>query len=1089
MNHHSNSDNIPALMAVELAEKLLCESLDETTWAESKQMKRLARLMTSPEAKQLSFAMTDQLGRSKDLRRVSELWQRMLADYGTDKGFSIMDEVLLDLGSLWSKVFPDVVMRAVRQRLVHESRQVILPAEEPSLSRYLENQADSGTRINLNQLGEAVLGEKEALRRLQSAIQLLQRSDVDYVSIKISAIYSQINLVAWEQSREIIKQRLRQLYQVAQIAGNKFVNLDMEAYHDLDLTIEAFQQVLDEPEFQSLSAGIALQAYLPDSISRQQQLTEWARKRKAKGGAPVKLRLVKGANLAMEKVEAELQGWHPVPHRSKADSDACFKQMLEYACRPENAAAVRIGVGSHNLFDVALALVLREKYRVSSQVEIEMIQGMAPGQARVVQKAANKLILYSPIVPREQYASALAYLIRRLDENTAPGNFLAALFSLKPGSEQWEIEKDRFLQAWRTRRDVPGESRRKFLPPRATDSFSNEPDTDWSQPRHRKALADAIAYTEKAPTADAEEIESALQSAVSAQKSWAAKSVDQRASLLRSCGYHLSQTRFSSIALLREEGKKAIKEADSEISEAIDFARYYAYTATLPTSLLKTTPLGTVVIAPPWNFPFAIPCGGILAALVAGNTVIFKPAPEVVQIGWWLVNQLWKAGIPKDVLQFVACADGEVGKQLIVDDRVSAVVLTGAYETARRFQSWRPELKLFAETSGKNAIVVSALADRELAAKDIVQSAFGHSGQKCSATSLAILEAEVYDDLNFLELIKDAASSLAVGPSTDAKSKVTPLVQPPGESLLRALTTLEPGETWLLKPERIEDSESQDLWSPGIKLGVRPGSWFHQTECFGPVLGLMRADDLSQAVEWQNAVKFGLTAGFHSLDEVEIAKWKQQVTAGNLYINRGTTGAIVQRQPFGGWKCSSIGPGSKAGGPNYVNLFRTVVDSPQTEPTNDSKKRFIDSWEDHFSKPQDPSGLKCELNQLRYVPVKGVLVRLPAGSRPELVEQLQQVADICGVPVFFSEIGDENQTYLIDCLNEGLAAKVDVFRTLSQGGESYHETRLLQRLYQAEINWIDAPFCSEPLVEMPKWLKEQSISETRHRYGNLVGRR
>ena len=323
-----------------------------------------------------------------------------------------------------------------------------------------------------------------------------------------------------------------------------------------------------------------------------------------------------------------------------------------------------------------------------------------------------------------------------------------------------------------------------------------------------------------------------------------------------------------------------------------------------------------MVVAPPWNFPLSIPAGGVLAALAAGNAVVLKPAPEAVLVGWELATCLWNAGVPSRILQFLPCPDDEVGRALVTDSRVDGVILTGSVETARLFLGWRPDLPLFAETSGKNAIIVTALADRDQAIRDLVRSAFGHNGQKCSAASLAICEAEVYDDADFRRQLRDATASLAVGSAWELTSRVTPLTQPPGAALHRALTVLDPGEEWLLEPRAAADNPR--LWSPGIKLGVQPGSFFHRTECFGPVLGLMRADTLDQAIDLANAQPFGLTSGIQTLDDREIARWEGRIEAGNLYVNRPITGAIVGRQPFGGWKASSVGPGAKAGGPNYV---------------------------------------------------------------------------------------------------------------------------------------------------------------------------
>ena len=260
--------------------------------------------------------------------------------------------------------------------------------------------------------------------------------------------------------------------------------------------------------------------------------------------------------------------------------------------------------------------------------------------------------------------------------------------------------------------------------------------------------------------------------------------------------------------------------------------------------------------------------------------------------------------------------EGPAGKRLLSHPQVDRVILTGASETAALFASWRPELAINAETSGKNALVITPAADRDLAIADLVHSAFGHAGQKCSAASLGILVGAVYNSARFRRQLIDAASSLVVDWPSNMKATVGPLTEPPSEKLLRALTTLEPGESWLLQPRQLDDTGR--LWSPGIKDGVAPGSFFHRTEVFGPVLGLMRATDIDEALALQNATDFGLTAGVHSRDITEVNTWLDHVQAGNLYVNRGITGAIVRRQPFGGWKRSSVGLGSKAGGPNYV---------------------------------------------------------------------------------------------------------------------------------------------------------------------------
>jgi RHH-type proline utilization regulon transcriptional repressor/proline dehydrogenase/delta 1-pyrroline-5-carboxylate dehydrogenase len=438
-----------------------------------------------------------------------------------------------------------------------------------------------------------------------------------------------------------------------------------------------------------------------------------------------------------------------------------------------------------------------------------------------------------------------------------------------------------------------------------------------------------------------------------------------------------------------------------------------------------------------------------------------------------LAQQLWQAGIPRDVLCFLPCDEAAAGKALITDERVAAVVLTGASQTARLFLDWRPSLRLFAETSGKNSMIITAQADRDLAVKDLVKSAFNHAGQKCSAASLAILEAEVYDDPAFRAQLLDAAESLPVGPSTNPSSVVTPLIRPPGEALRKALTTLDAGEEWLLRPRQIGDDPC--LWSPGIKLGVKPGSWFHRTECFGPVLGLVRAANFEEAMAIQNDNDFGLTGGLHSLDEAEIAKWRERVAVGNAYINRAITGAIVQRQPFGGWKGSSFGPGAKAGGPNYVAQFAHFH---ETEATEDTYERW---WREYFSQTDDPSSLRCESNVFRYVPCRGVILRLEDSDKRSL-ELAQKAAQTCGARLQVSLSGQESEEALAARLSS-MASQAEFLRTVKPPSEV-----LLRAAYAAGLNWIDAPLLSDGRHELTRWLREQSVTETRHRYGLVMER-
>jgi RHH-type proline utilization regulon transcriptional repressor/proline dehydrogenase/delta 1-pyrroline-5-carboxylate dehydrogenase len=1172
---------VRAQRAVGLAESLLREARAGQTPEELGHAQRLARMMEDPRGKELTIALTDQAFRSRHPARIADQLHYLLERYGAPRFMEWWERIGLTVGAVMGQYLPSLVVPPIVARLRHETESLILPGEADDLRRYLEERRASGTRLNLNQLGEAILGEAEAARRLEAYLTLLAREDVEYISVKVSSVSSQINLVAFRQTVEDVKVRLRALYRQALRyhyrhpdgrLTSKFVNLDMEEYRDLDLTVTAFREVLDEEEFWALPAGVVLQAYLPESHRVQRALVAWALERARRGGAPIKLRIVKGANLAMERIEADQRGWPQAPYGAKVQVDANFKRMIEYGCRPDRARAVRLGIASHNLFDVAYGLLLREEAAIEPWVEFEMLEGMANHQARVVQARAGGLLLYAPVVRVEDFHSAIAYLVRRLDENTADDNFLRHVFGLEPGSPDWERERDRFLAACDLVEELSDAPRRTqdreaeatgwtgSRPARsdAPARFANEPDTDWALAANRDWIGEMVGrWRERPPEtvpvqiagelvpgatvtagrdrsrpgrvayrhglADRVQIGRALDAGRAVQEAWARRPAAERSRLLAGVAPVLARRRGDLIGAMIVDGAKAVPEADPEVSEAIDFARYYAGAVGAAEAVdgCRMEPLGVVVVAPPWNFPLSIPAGGALAALAAGNSVLLKPAPEAVLVGWHLATALWEAGVPREVLQFVPCRDDEVGRALIMDPRVDAVILTGSVETARRFLGWRPELALFAETSGKNAMIVTELADRDQAIRDLVHSAFGHNGQKCSAASLAVCLAEVYDDPVFRRQLADAAASLAVGSAWEARNRVTPLTQPPGVALARALATLDEGEEWLLAPRRI--AGDPPLWSPGIRLGVRGGSFFHRTECFGPVLGLMRARDLDEAIELVNDTPFGLTSGIHSLDDREVERWLDRVEAGNLYVNRPITGAIVGRQPFGGWKASSVGPGAKAGGPNYVLqlgrwrqsarpvggapcsppvaalLGRCLTAIPGDEPAawlRASAASYALAWQGHFGRPHEPIALLGERNLFRYRRCRAILVRGDATSTAGRLALAQTLlaARTCGVRLAISLEQGEAEPWLTGEEQVAVAVESEAALVERLRAGRFERLRVLTPVpvtvrvaaHAAGVSVLDAPVLATGRLELRGYMLEQTVSRVVHRYGNVM---
>ncbi|WP_235671105.1 proline dehydrogenase family protein [Tomitella fengzijianii] len=896
--------------------------------------------------------------------------------------------VAMRVGGLLAPRMPRLVVPAVRRVLRTMVAHLVVDATDRRLGAEIARIRRGGFDLNLNLLGEEVLGGREADRRLAGVGRLLARDDVDYVSVKVSSAVAPHAPWAFDEEVATVVDRLTPLFlQAARAPARKFINLDMEEYRDLDLTVAVFTRILDDPRLSGLEAGIALQAYLPDSRDALRRIHAWAAKRRSGGGAPVKVRLVKGANLPMEKVEAELRGWPQAPWGTKLQTDAHYKRLLDDALRPERTDAVRIGVAGHNLFDVAHAWLLAGERGVRPAVDIEMLLGMAPGQAEVVRGDVGRLLLYTPVVHPGEFDVAISYLVRRLEEGASPDNFMPAVGRLTEDAV-FARERDRFLAALTASADPAPRTRR--TQDRATEhapekpaGFANTPDTDPALAVNRRWMRGILA---RVPTSDigvcgvAEhsvtgpaELDALLAAAEDAGRAWGGRTVSERAALLRGAADALEAARARLIEVMASEAGKTPAEADPEVSEAVDFARYYADRCeeldAIPGARFRPVPL--TVVLPPWNFPVAIPAGGALAALAAGSAAILKPAPQTPRCGEVLAEALWSAGIPREALRVAHVDEDTLGPSLVTDARVRRVILTGAYETAARLRSLRPDLPLLAETSGKNAIVVTPSADMDLAVRDVVHSAFSHAGQKCSAASIVILVGAAARSRRFRAQLVDAVHSLRVGPPEDPRTQVGPLIAPAGGKLLDALTTLDAGETWLVPPRRLD--EDGRLWNPGIKEGVRPGSAAHRVEFFGPVLAVMTAPTLAEAVRIQSGVDYGLTAGVHSLDRGEIARWLDTVEAGNLYVNRGITGAIVRRQPFGGWKSSTVGPGCKTGGPNYLSALGEWEGAPGTGRWQD-----VGGWvrDEHGS---DVTGLACESNILRYLPAP-VHVRLAEGA-------------------------------------------------------------------------------------------------------------
>ena len=1162
------------------------------TPAEKRQQSELDRMIQNPNDKVTLTQLTDQAFRSTTPHRAVDQLVHILDVQGIPRFFTPVDRALLKGFQSFGSYLPGVAVPLVKDKMQQETANVILPAEEELLTGHLRERRQEGVRMNVNYLGEALLGEDDAQLRLKSYLQALQLPDIEVMSVKVSTIYSQISQLSYDHSVEILCDRMEMLYRASAKASftrtdgstvKKFVYLDMEEYRDMRLTAEVFMKTLDRSGLENVSAGIVLQAYIPDSFRVQQQITAWAKKRTAAGGAPITIRIVKGANMEMERFESGLHGWPQAPYKEKLDTDANYRRMVRYGMQSENIAAVTLGIASHNLFELAHGLVLALKQDAFEHVQFEMLEGMANHQRRAIFELCNNLLLYAPACRKQDFIHAIGYLVRRLDENTGPDNFLRHAFHLTVDSPEWKRLEEQFFAGFERIAELSDEPRRiqdrrqppAEMPDVPWQEFQNESDTDFALPQNLKWAKELIANWKgrhgdaainipltiagkevegerdlhecldpsrpetivgRYRQANGEDLNAAVACAKSDDDGWRTKSAAERRTILRKVAQEIREARADLMGAAMADGGKTLPQSDPEVSEAVDFVEFYASTADYFSQLtgIETQGRGVVLVVSPWNFPIAIPCGGIAAALAAGNTVILKPASDTVLVAYQLCKCFWRAGVSQKTLQLVPCSGRTAGEYLIPNPDVDTVILTGGTDTALTMLKTRSDLRLLAETGGKNATIVTAMADRDQAIKDVIYSAFGHAGQKCSATSLLILEGEVYDDENFKRALCDAARSMKVGSAWDLETKIGPVIRPPSGDLETALKELETGESWALMPQH--DDDNPHLQGPGIKWGVSPGSYTHCTEFFGPMLGVMKAKDIHEAIDFVNFTGFGLTSGLQSLDDREQEIWLSRIRAGNLYINRGTTGAIVLRQPFGGMGKSAFGPGIKAGGPNYVAQLMKFqeIGSPQghedvadewlTQLKNSLEQKpasltaetiansiaAIGSYDlqmsREFSQKHDHFKLTGQDNFRRYLPVQEIRIRIdpndtefeniarvcaaraagcritvssPIGFESASIDWLDQVTEPWAAAIEFVE---ESDVQLADVIRSEATLRVR-YAASDRVPEGVRRAAATTGLYIA-----DAPVLMNGRIELLWYMEEQSISDNYHRYGNLGSR-
>jgi len=867
-----------------------------------------------------------------------------------------------------------IATRAIRNNVTEMARRFIIESKPDNICRKLEKLYREGLVFTADILGEAVVSNSEADRYMDKYLALVdllgdmvrEWSDNPIlttspggpvlkanVSVKISALDPLIDPLDFNGSITRLQERLLPLLRHARKQG-VFINFDLEqwAYHDI--TYSLFEALATHPDFNDWPhLGLVVQAYLKNSINDCERLLRLSKLR----GTPFTVRLVKGAYWDYEVVNARQHGFACPVFNQKSLTDASYERLTLKLL--ENIKYIQPAFASHSLRSVLHAVASAEAMGLEkNSYELQMLYGMAEPQRKVLAEMGNRVRIYVPI---GDLLPGMGYLVRRLLENTSNTGFLRQSYH-----EGINIQTLLARPSLEKITDVP----KQYITSDNSGFFTNVNHLDFTDVRVRKDFEDALAsvsnsfpltvpvivkgkkiftnqiYDHLSPNdartiitktslADRVIAEESVGLAYKAWQDWRDTDLSVRAALLEKLANGLEKDRYQLAALQCYESAKPWREADADVAEAIDFCRYYARQAIVELSKSKQGSIagednilsyegrGPAVIIAPWNFPLAILCGMTSAALVAGNTVLIKPATAAAGTGYAFYNHLVQAGFSEDVVYFLPGRGEEIGQYLIEHPFICQIAFTGSKEVGLRIiekaaiiRPEQPQVKrVVCEMGGKNAIIVDEDADLDVAVKGVIQSAFGYAGQKCSACSRVIIVGAIYE--KFVERFIKACQSLPMTAANEPGCHLGPVIDGSAYKRLKSLINDPPENAKLLfKGEFI----SPGFFIPPVLFEVKDSAHrLMQEEFFGPIVTFMAAETFQEAISIANTTLYKLTGAVYSRNPGNLLLARKQFKVGNLYFNRGCTGALVDRQPFGGFGLSGIG--TKAGGPGYLRLF------------------------------------------------------------------------------------------------------------------------------------------------------------------------
>ena len=919
------------------------------------------------------------------LRGSSEIIEH-LDEYFSDNGFG----PLVDAGVRLARIVPWVSGPLLRWNVSGMARQFIAGRNPDDVMATLRKRRAKKIGFTVDLLGEAVVSEADADKYAARYLDLLERlaqetknwSDplgknselfpVVNLSVKLSALYSQMNPADPADAIAHLAPKLRPFLRRARELG-AFINFDMESYAHKNTTLELFKTLLTEDDLRDWAhAGIVIQAYLRDSEGDLRDLIAWGRKR----GTRFAVRLVKGAYWDYETTKSLQNGWACPVYFQKPQSDANFETLTRLLL--ENDSIVTAAFGSHNVRSIAHAQALAEEFGIDrSRFEFQLLYGMAGPIKRALVEMGYRVREYCPV---GELLPGMAYLVRRLLENTSNEGFLRAKFAenvsakelLRDPRELIKLNGENPMKSQTTITTQNQHRQNSGLVDTASDDvYRNSPLVNFVYKDSQDKMCSALRevrnrFGEKYPLviggeklwtdqltpsvnpsapdeivgygseAGIPEAERAVKAAREAFGKWSRTSVEERARLLERAADIMERRRYELSAVEVFEVGKPWKEADADIREAIDFCRFYAdqirrlgrpkLTQRVPgeESYHHYWPRGVAFVIAPWNFPIAILCGMASAGVVTGNTVIMKPSEQSIVCGVMLMQVFEEAGVPPGVLNFLSGHGSVIGAHLVDHKDVDLIAFTGSrevglkiWESAGITRPGQRELKrVICEMGGKNAMIVDSDADIGEAVGYSIYSAFGYQGQKCSALSRLILLEENYDRV--MERLLSAAANLRVGNPAEPGITVGPVIDEAAYRRILDYVEIGKSEATLAYQAKKMPPEGYFI-PPTIFTDVKPNMRIACEEIFGPVLSVIKVRDLDEAFNVANGTDYALTAGFFSRSPANIDRAKAEIEAGNVYVNRSCTGAVVGRHPFGGFKMS--GGGTKAGGTDYLLQF------------------------------------------------------------------------------------------------------------------------------------------------------------------------